>query len=100
MLRQDHGRDFGPGATEHYRAIVEKIMTEGAPHSFEDYFPNLNKHFRFTSVPMGEYFITTGADITGIKKAELALRESREDLDDTQTVGQIGSWRLDVPATC
>ena len=69
---------FGPGATEHYLSIVQKIMTEGVPHSFEDYFPNLDKYFRFTSVPLGEYFITTGADITGIKKAELALRESEE----------------------
>ena len=51
-------------------------MTEGVPISFEDYFPHLDKHFRFTSVPFGEYFITTGADITAIKKAELALRES------------------------
>jgi PAS domain S-box-containing protein len=67
---------FGPGATEHYRPVVEKIMTEDVPYSFEDYFPNLDRHFRFTSVPLGEYFITTGADITSIKKAELALRRS------------------------
>ena len=71
---------FGPGATEHYRAVVEKIMAEGVPYSFEDYFPHLDKHFRFTSVPLGEYFITTGADITGIKRAELALRASEERL--------------------
>ena len=30
---------FGPGATEHYMPIVQKIMTEGIPHHFEDYFP-------------------------------------------------------------
>jgi PAS domain S-box-containing protein len=71
---------FGPGATEHYRAVVEKIMTEGVPHSFEDYFPHLDKYFRFTSVPFGEFFVTTGADITLIKKTELALRESEERL--------------------
>jgi PAS domain S-box-containing protein len=67
---------FGPGAAEHYMPVVQKIMTEGVPYSFEDYFPNLDKYFRFTSVPLGDYFITTGADITGIKKAEAALRES------------------------
>lgn len=69
---------FGPGATEHYRGIIQKIMAEGVPHSYEDYFPNLDKYFRFTSVPLGEYFITTGADITAIKKAEQSLRESEE----------------------
>ncbi|MDR3555429.1 MAG: PAS domain S-box protein [Syntrophobacteraceae bacterium] len=67
---------FGPGASDHYLPVVRKIMTEGVPYSFEDYFPNIDKHFRFTSVPLGDYFITTGADITGMKKAELALRES------------------------
>ncbi len=46
---------FGPGATEHYMPVVEKIMTEDIPYSFEDYFPNLGKHFRFTSVPLGDY---------------------------------------------
>ena len=67
---------FGPGATGHYLPVVQKIMTDGVPFVFEDYFPHLDKHFRFTSVPLGDYFITTGADITSIKKAELALRES------------------------
>ena len=72
---------FGPGATEHYMAVVRKIMTEGIPYSFEDYFSNLGKHFLFTSVPMGEYFITTGADITLIKEAEESLRRAKDDLE-------------------
>ena len=55
-------------------------MKSGVPHSFEDYFPNLDRYFRFTSVPLGEYFITTGTDITAIKKAEMALRSSEERL--------------------
>jgi signal transduction histidine kinase/HAMP domain-containing protein len=73
---------FGPGATDHYMPVVQKIMTEGVPFSFEDYFPNLDKHFRFTSVPLGDYFITTGADITGIKKAEEALKKAHRELQD------------------
>jgi len=87
---------FGPGASEHYMPVVRKIMEEGVPYSFEDYFPHLDKYFRFTSVPLGEHFITTGADITGLKKIEQSLRQSHEDLDRAQAVGQIGSWRLDV----
>ena len=71
---------FGPGATEHYLPIVRKIMDEGVSHSFEDYFPLLDKHFRFTSVPLGDHFITTGADITAIKKAEEELRRSNREL--------------------
>jgi signal transduction histidine kinase len=70
---------FGPGATDHYLPLVEKFMPEGVPYSFEDYFPNLNKYFRFTGIPMGEHFFTTGADITEVKLAEEKLRrENRE----------------------
>jgi PAS domain S-box-containing protein len=69
---------FGPGATAHYLPVVQKIMAEGVPHAFEDYFPHLDKYFRFTSVPMGDHFITTGADITDIKKAENAIRRQNE----------------------
>jgi signal transduction histidine kinase len=56
-------------------------MTEGVPYTYEDYFPNLDRYFRFTSVPFGDYFITTGADITGIKKAEEALKRARDELE-------------------
>ena len=72
---------FGPGATDHYLPVVQKIMTEGVPYSFEDYFPNLDRYFRFTSVPLGEHFITTGADITGIKKAEQVLKRAHDELE-------------------
>jgi PAS domain-containing protein len=59
------------------RAIPNQSeVTEGVPYSFEDYFPNIDKHFRFTSVPLEDHFITTGADITSIKKAEEGLRRS------------------------
>jgi PAS domain S-box-containing protein len=61
---------FGQGATEHYLPIVRKIIAENAPYTFEDYFPHLDKHFRFTSIPMENHFITTGADITAIKKVQ------------------------------
>lgn len=87
---------FGPGATEHYMPVVRNIFTEGVPYTFEDYFPHLDKHFRFTSVPFGEYFITTGADITDIKKAELALRESEERLNRTQEIAHLGGWEFDL----
>ncbi|HEU0295094.1 MAG TPA: PAS domain S-box protein [Anaerolineales bacterium] len=72
---------LGPGATEHYMPVVQKIISEGVPYYYEDYFPNLDRYFRFTSVPLGEYFITTGADITTIKKAEQALRIARDELE-------------------
>ncbi len=69
---------FGPGATEHYMPLVQKVMTGGVPVVYEDYFPNLDKHFRFTTVPLGDCFITTGADITPSKKAQIETEAASE----------------------
>ncbi|MEJ2033615.1 MAG: GAF domain-containing protein, partial [Deltaproteobacteria bacterium] len=68
---------FGPGATEHYLPTVRKIMTEGTPYAYEDFFPNLDRYFRFTSIPLGDRFITTGYDITTIKKSQMQLEQQR-----------------------
>jgi PAS domain S-box-containing protein len=43
-----------------------------------------------------EWVVGTNLDVTERKLADTALRESREDLNRAQAVGQIGSWRLDV----
>ncbi len=40
--------------------------------------------------------VTVWHDITGQMSAETALRQSREDLNRAQAVGQIGSWRMNV----
>jgi signal transduction histidine kinase len=62
------------GATAHFMPIVTKIFTEGAPHSWESYFPALGQFLQMTSVPFGEFFITTGVDITERKRME-SLKE-------------------------
>jgi len=85
---------FGPGATDHYMPVVQKIMTEGIPYSYEDYFPNIDKYFRFTSVPLGDYFITTGADITDIKKFQEELHTSNEELQSTTEELQVANEKL------
>ncbi|MEW6745891.1 MAG: PAS domain S-box protein [Planctomycetota bacterium] len=41
-------------------------------------------------------FLGANRDITEEKRAEQALRESREDLNRAQAVSHTGSWRLDV----
>ncbi len=81
---------FGPGATEHYMPIVQQIVREGVAASYEDYFPNLDKHFRFTSVPLGEYFITTGADITAVKKSAQAALEAEKRFRATFEQAAVG----------
>jgi PAS domain S-box-containing protein len=43
-----------------------------------------------------QYFVSVVEDISEQKRAELALRESREDLERAQALARTGSWRLDV----
>ncbi len=43
-----------------------------------------------------EYLVSVVEDISEQKRAEMALGESREDLERAQALARIGSWRLDV----
>ena len=69
---------FGAEATRHFMPVVQKIFREGVSYSHEGYFPELNRKFQFNSVPLGEYFLTTGGDITEREKADERLRASEE----------------------
>jgi PAS domain S-box-containing protein len=73
---------FGPEALDLYRPVVEKILADGVPHSFEAYISQVAKHFQFTAVPLGEFFITTGVDITFQKRAAEDLRRLNEKLEE------------------
>lgn len=72
---------FGEGATKHYMPVVTKIMDENIPYTFQDYFPNLKKYFRFTSVPIGDYFITTGDDVTEFIEQQQSIQGENEELE-------------------
>ena len=69
---------FGAESTRRFMPVVQKIFREGVSHSHQGYFPALNRKFQFNSVPLGEYFLTTGGDITEREKADERLRASEE----------------------
>jgi PAS domain S-box-containing protein len=72
---------FAYDATAQFMPIVKKIFVEGAAHTWEAYVASLDQFLYMTSVPFGEYFMSTGIDITDRKQAELALRESKTHLE-------------------
>ncbi len=72
---------FGPGSSARYMAVVQKITAEGVPYQSEDYLPKICKHFRFTSIPLGEYFLTTGFDITDIRAAQKLAEQRQVELE-------------------
>ncbi len=67
-----------PSVPELFMPIVEKIFSENKPYKWEQFFKPTNQTLEMISMPVGDYFISTGIDITERKKAELMLRESEE----------------------
>ncbi|WP_049871286.1 hybrid sensor histidine kinase/response regulator [Ramlibacter tataouinensis] len=74
---------FGAGATGHYRPVVEQVMREQRPVSYDDFFQPLGRHFRFATVPLGsEEFMTTGADVTAMRTAQQTIERQNLELRD------------------
>jgi PAS domain S-box-containing protein len=72
---------FGQGSLKRYLPLVGNMMAAGAPQSFEDYFPRLDRHYFITGVPLGDHFFTTGTDITTRKHSQEQLAESKRLLE-------------------
>jgi PAS domain S-box-containing protein len=82
-----------PSWIDTYGAVVRT----GESVRFERYLAAVDRWYDvFAYSPAPGRFATAFTDITARKGAEAALRQSREDLDRAQEVGQVGSWRLDV----
>jgi PAS domain S-box-containing protein len=81
-------------------AQLGEVVESAQAREFEDqragilfqhnFYPVLDEQGQVRAV------VSFSRDITEIRRAEESLRQSREDLDRAQAVGQIGSWRLDV----
>ncbi len=90
---------FGPGTSARYRPVVEKIFREGIPYSTEEYVPSLDKHFRFRTFPLGDGFITTGAEISELRQAERELHLANQRIEALMKAVPVGvSFSED--ATC
>jgi PAS domain S-box-containing protein len=62
-----------------FKPIVKQIFETGKPKSWEMYFPPTKQYLSMRSVPFGDYFISTGRDISDHKKAEQAIDNSQKE---------------------
>jgi PAS domain S-box-containing protein len=86
------------GSVESYwPEALEQAIKTGEPVHMENYGAALDKWYSVNVWKHSEKTCgVTITDITERKKAEVALRENREDLNRAQEVARTGSWRLDV----
>lgn len=87
---------FSYDATEQFMPIVKKIFSERIPYTWDAYFPPTGQFYHMTSVSFGEYFMSTGTDISDRKQTEMALQKSENLLSQAEEIANIGSWEWDV----
>lgn len=72
---------FGYDATTQFMPTVRKIFETGKPYKWVEYFEPTNQYLSMSSIPFGDYFISTGEDITDQKKAEKELEILNNNLE-------------------
>ena len=67
-----------------FMPIVKKIFKTGKVYSWETFFPATKQYLSMDSIPLGEFFISTGRDITKTKEKEQELIKAKEQAQETE----------------
>ena len=80
-----------------YLETYAKVAETGKIDQFEVYFPPMEKHFLISIFsPEKGKFATVFEDITERRRIENTLKESMEDLRESQRIARVGNWRLNI----
>ncbi len=63
-------------ATQTFMPIVEKIFSNMQPYYWQTYFAGTNQILDMISIPIGEYFISTGVDVTSQKQTDNFIQQA------------------------
>lgn len=69
---------FGYEATKQFLPMINKIFETQKAYRWEEYFPPTKQYLSMNTIPLQDYFISTGVDITHKKLAEEALVKSEQ----------------------
>ncbi|WP_026374797.1 response regulator [Aestuariibacter salexigens] len=90
---------FAPvDATALFMPIVKKIFDEGKPYEWVDYFEATDQTLYMNSIPLDECFISTGIDISDLKRAQAQLEDANLRLSEAVKAGNVGIWDWDINA--
>ncbi len=86
----------GADAVRTFLPIVEEIISSGVPREWEVDFAGTGQILHMISIPVGEYFVSTGFDVTTDRTRERALREALLSLTQATQAGGVGLWDWDL----
>ncbi|WP_100657044.1 PAS domain-containing protein [Alteromonas flava] len=83
-------------ATTLFMPVVQQIFATGKAHLWEEYFAATDQTLMMNSVPIGDTFISTGFDISDLKRAQSKLEEANLRLTEAVKAGRVGIWDWNV----
>lgn len=86
----------GANAVQTFLPIVEEIMATGTPATWETKFAGTGQILRMVSIPVGEYFVSTGFDVSSERLREQALQDALRSLTQATRAGGVGLWDWDL----
>lgn len=80
-----------------YLDIYSKVALTGKPEIFETFYTPLNRYLSISVYcPAHGSFATIIENITERKKAEIEKEKTQKLLEDSQKLGKIGGWEVDL----
>ncbi len=96
VLLEFWDKTVGQVVPARWNRLLQAVRASGRSAVREIEFHNRIFSFVLTPVSESNYINIYGRDITEQKKSEEALNKSQIDLHRAQSVGNIGSWRLNI----
>lgn len=86
----------GANAVDTFLPIVEEIMRTGRPKEWQMDFAGTEQVLQMVSIPVGEYFVSTGFDVTADRRRERDLQVALHNLTEATQAGGVGLWDWDL----
>ena len=86
----------GSDAVTTFLPVVTEIFATGVPKEWEANFAGTGQILHMVSIPFGEYFVSTGFDVTADRMHEQELRAALVSLNQATQAGGVGLWDWDL----
>lgn len=92
-------------STALFLPLINRMFSSELPQEWEEFFPDTHQILRMTSIPLGETFISVGADVSDYRHIESALAKKVTELNNAARrlriateAAEIGIWEYDIEA--